>query len=204
MFSSLYFQNLSKKEPTPLQEHLHGFHLPQSSFSHQMKWKQNSFSETKEMCKHFSFFYYSVPCFPFWSPCNPNPSWRAATTPGWEAGHHSIKMTSLPGTGFQLLILWPHNRNLCRWDLRMTSCVDLVGSLQVLRMGHYRTSFQKCPLTYSRTSQPRWTSLPDHVIWVPCIHRTVMSTHICEVSLWPQFHCFDFSLFSVCLIGVFV
>lgn len=66
---------------------------------------ENASVERRKCASIFPCSVILLPHFPFWSPYNLNPSWRAATTPGWGAGHQdhsSVEMTSLPGTDFQL------------------------------------------------------------------------------------------------------
>ena len=92
---------LDNKEP------LCSFQLPLARPAHHIKWKQKKLQWNEGNVQAFSSFCYPTPPLSFLVPYNLNPSWRAATTPGWGAGHQdhsSVEMTSLPGTGFQLAI----------------------------------------------------------------------------------------------------
>lgn len=162
---------------------------------------ENTLVKQRKCASILPFSLIRRPLFPLWSPCNLNPSWRAATTLGWGAGHQdqsSVQMTSALELGFNWPAPWPHNRNSCRWDPRATSWAGRVGNLQVLRAAITQLPSRSALWHESRPPQLRWPSQPYHMALVPGIQGTVMSTDGCCVGVLTRFHCFSFSL---CVFG---
>lgn len=169
-FNSLYFQDLWQSLSPP-QEPLCSFQLPLARSAHHIKWKQKipEWNEGNVRAFFLVLLSYS-PTFLFgplitWTPAeglqqhrDGGQVTRIIAQLRW---HHSLELD------FNSPAPRPQNRNSCRWDTRVTSCVGLVGNLQVVRVGHYRASFQKCPMTWKRTSQLRWSSQPYRVTFVP-------------------------------------